>query len=68
VRLNWKILRIAACIALVSLGAGCSGINVSKSISPATFLLPGLLQADPPPPDPNGDLPVQGKVEEIAQF
>jgi hypothetical protein len=37
----------AACAILV--GTGCSGINASKGVSPATFLLPGLLQADPPP-------------------
>jgi hypothetical protein len=34
---------------LLTLVAGCSGINMSPSVSPATFLLPGLLKADPPP-------------------
>jgi hypothetical protein len=34
---------------LLALGAGCSGINMSPSVSPATFLLPGLLKAEPPP-------------------
>jgi hypothetical protein len=29
-------------------GAGCSGINTSQSVSPASFFLPGLLRADPP--------------------
>ena len=29
-------------------GAGCSGINASGSVSPATFFLPGLMKADPP--------------------
>jgi len=28
--------------------AGCSGINSSQSVSPASFFLPGLLKADPP--------------------
>jgi hypothetical protein len=28
-------------------GAGCGGIGASGSVSPATFLLPGLGQADP---------------------
>jgi hypothetical protein len=28
--------------------AGCSGINTSQSVSPASFFLPGLLMADPP--------------------
>jgi len=30
--------------------AGCSGINASGSVSPASFFLPGLLRADPPVP------------------
>jgi hypothetical protein len=50
------------------LGAGCSGIHVTKSISPATFLLPGLMQAEPPPADPNRDLPVDDTIKEVAQF
>jgi hypothetical protein len=29
------------------LGTGCSGINASHSVSPATFLIPGLLKAEP---------------------
>jgi len=31
------------------LAAGCSGINTTQSVSPATFFLPGILKADPPP-------------------
>jgi hypothetical protein len=67
VRLNWKILRFITCTALLLLGAGCSGINMSKSISPATFLLPGLLKADPPPAEPNPVLPAEEHVKEVAQ-
>jgi len=33
--------------AFVALGAGCSGINASQSVSPASFFLPGLGQAAP---------------------
>ena len=29
------------------LGAGCGGIRASKSVSPATFLLPGILKNCP---------------------
>ncbi|MGH7952300.1 MAG: hypothetical protein ACREFE_10325 [Limisphaerales bacterium] len=29
-------------------GAGCSGINTSTSVSPASFFLPGLLRNDAP--------------------
>ena len=45
---NWKWLQGAALVALLALGAGCSGIHASKSVSPATFLLPGLIQNDAP--------------------
>ena len=50
------------------MGAGCSGINVTKSVSPATFLLPGLLKADPPKEDPNRDIPSEGPVTQVAQI
>jgi hypothetical protein len=44
-----KLLRWLAFVpAVVLLGTGCSGINASHSISPATFLLPGLMKATPP--------------------
>jgi len=38
---------------VLALGAGCSGINHTQSVSPATFFLPGLLQVEPPPPHPD---------------
>ncbi len=28
------------------LGAGCGGINASQSVSPASFLLPGIIKND----------------------
>lgn len=43
-RLGWLLLLIAA------VNCGCSGINMTKSVSPLDFLLPGLLQNDPPGP------------------
>jgi hypothetical protein len=57
VSLNWNIVRVAACGSLLSLLAGCSGINASKSISPIDFLLPGAghflhMQNTPPQPVP----------------
>jgi hypothetical protein len=62
VQWNWKWLHVAGLLAVVALGAGCSGIHASKSISPATFLLPGLMKNDAPaaqdsmPPAPPGEL------------
>jgi hypothetical protein len=62
---NWKWFRAGALVALLALGAGCSGIHASKSISPATFLLPGLMKNDAPaaqdsmPAAPPGELLAQ---------
>jgi hypothetical protein len=35
-------------LALVFFCAGCGGINASKTVSPASFFLPGLLKNDVP--------------------
>jgi hypothetical protein len=52
--LNWKWLPLATLLAGGALCAGCSGIDTSGSISPATFLLPGFGfgQTQPPAPMP----------------
>jgi hypothetical protein len=52
VRLTWKILWLAVLAALPLAGAGCSGINTSQSVSPASFFLPGLMKNDAPAPTP----------------
>jgi hypothetical protein len=44
-KLLWPAL-VAGCGLLA---AGCSGINATGTASPATFFLPGILKADPPP-------------------
>jgi hypothetical protein len=68
VRLNWKVLRLGLVSAMLLMVAGCGGIRASKSISPATFLLPGLLEADPPPVDPNHYLPAEEPTRELARL
>ena len=47
--MNPKTTLLAVLLPVVALlGAGCSGINASHSVSPATFLLPGFFgQAQP---------------------
>src|SRR5688572_17429871 len=45
VKLNRNHLRLAAISALLLAGVGCSGINASHSISPASFFLPGFSAA-----------------------
>jgi hypothetical protein len=56
------ILACVALAALVLLNTGCSGINASKSVSPASFFLPGLMQAPLPasPAVPAGIAPAPG--------
>jgi hypothetical protein len=61
-------LRLGLFVTMLFLVAGCGGIRASKSISPATFLLPGLLEADPPPVDPNHYLPEEEPVKELARL
>ena len=63
---NWKWSRAVALAALLALGAGCGGIHASKSVSPATFLLPGFMKYVPPaaqdsngPASPPGELLAQ---------
>ena len=51
VKWNWKRTSLgAALLATVLSSAGCSGIHASKGVSPATFLLPGLMKNDAPAP------------------
>jgi hypothetical protein len=62
VKWNWKWLQGAAIIALLVLGSGCSGIHASKSVSPATFLLPGLMKNDAPIPQDSIPATVPGEL------
>ena len=54
---KWNLFRKAVPLAFVSValcGIGCGGVGASGSISPASFLLPGLGHNDsqkPLPPD-----------------
>ena len=38
-------------VAVAAGGAGCGGINASKSVSPLDFFLPGVMKASPPVTD-----------------
>jgi hypothetical protein len=66
--LNGKFCALAM-LAAFGLCAGCSGINSSHSVSPASFFLPGLLKADPPPdqPQPGQPSPTEKPMEKTAQ-
>lgn len=63
VRVQWSLLALA--LAGTSLVTGCSGINATHSVSPASFFLPGLLKVEPPKPAPTDPAAPNGR--EIAQ-
>jgi len=46
--MEWRPIALAVMLVpLALLCGGCSGINTHYDISPATFLLPGLVQEQP---------------------
>jgi hypothetical protein len=67
VKLNWKLVLVTLSAALALATSGCSGVNASKSVSPASFLLPGLIRAEPPPIDPAAPLPEPAPGVQVAQ-
>ena len=48
-RIQIKLLWLALAAGCGLFTAGCSGINTGTTVSPATFLLPGIMKADPAP-------------------
>jgi len=57
VKSHGKYWILIACAAIAVLGAGCSGINSTHSVSPASFFLPGLMKAEPKPVPVDPTLP-----------
>ncbi|HVU07011.1 MAG TPA: hypothetical protein VHG89_00540 [Verrucomicrobiae bacterium] len=47
-RLNWSLVHAAIFVALALFATGCGGVNAGTTVSPATFLLPGILKTDTP--------------------
>ncbi|HMJ91715.1 MAG TPA: hypothetical protein VK530_17970 [Candidatus Acidoferrum sp.] len=50
VKRNWKCIRLVVLTAVLAIGAGCSGIHASRSVSPLDFILPGLMHNSPAQP------------------
>jgi hypothetical protein len=62
-----KFCLLALLAALLAV-TGCSGINTSHSVSPASFFLPGLMKAEPAPqPAPGNLAPAEPSIEKSAQ-
>ena len=53
-------------VTLALAGAGCSGINASTTVSPASFFLPGLMKAEPPAAT-NAPVAVSASFPQLAQ-
>ena len=69
VKLNLKSARmILAPVAVLLLCAGCGGVNASRSVSPASFFIPGLLKAEPKPPTPDDSVPPPAPVKQLASL
>lgn len=62
---------ISVSLAILAAGAclctGCGGISATKSISPASFFLPGLMQADPATVIPPAATPASQPAVVVAQ-
>ena len=59
----WLVLILGATVVLC--GAGCSGINTSQSVSPATFLVPGFFGQAPVPSAPSGSVGTSVETSDI---
>jgi len=65
-RLNWKAWALLPFFAW--LAAGCGGFSASRSVSPASILLPGLLKAEPPPAPPEPDSPAEQSPRQVVRL
>lgn len=58
-----RLIPAASAIFAVAVLTGCSGINASHSVSPASFFLPGLIKHEVKPPLAE---PTNAPVEQVA--
>lgn len=58
-----RLIPVAGLALAVAVLTGCSGINSTQSVSPASFLLPGLIQNDRTPP---GIPPLNDGAKQVA--
>jgi hypothetical protein len=61
-----RTVLLALLAAVAFIGSGCGGLGASGSISPATFLLPGIGQNTPARPADNGHSSERSSVVAIT--
>lgn len=70
-RTNWNIKLLSVLGLTALLVTGCGGIQASKSVSPASFFLPGIMQVTPTQQDQfvsvTGNEPVRVRALEPAK-
>lgn len=54
---NKTILKLTLALSMSFSLAGCGGFSGRQSVSPATFLLPGILKANPQPVPADSTVP-----------
>jgi hypothetical protein len=66
--LDLKPAWLLSLAAIVLIGTGCSGINTTHSVSPATFLLPGFFGQTPPAPEASpAPVPAAESIQTLAR-
>jgi len=62
-----QVACLATLVGVVLLASGCSGVNTGVGVSPASFLLPGLIMKDPQPAAPFPSTPGDIDAVVVAQ-
>jgi hypothetical protein len=69
VRQLWKKLQLGVIAGLTVLATGCGGLHASYGVSPLSFLLPGLVNAESKPAKPakpENNLAIDDPSKELA--
>ena len=62
----WKKLQLGVIAGLTVLATGCGGLHASYGVSPLSFLLPGLVNAESKPAKPENNLAIDDPSKELA--
>jgi hypothetical protein len=68
-KFSWKsrLLTILQVMILIAATTGCGGFAASRSVSPASFFMPGLLRVEPPAPPKEFPAPPPATTKQVAQ-